>query len=155
MSKEQPFDPGVTREWAAIKIGETVLASVRDVARADLGSFYGREDYRVWAWSCTENGRATCKDKGKDCGCRPGKPCPNAHSTAAKWWDRWAEKAAKRIWRAHRPNPRPGCSSTSDWAKDERATKDEAVADAVALGMPEVRLLDGFYTVIERCEVSP
>lgn len=154
MNDKTPFDPGVTREWAAIKVGDIVIASVRDVASEDLGSFYGDEERRVWAWSCTESGRATCKDKGKDCGCRPGMPCPNAHATAARWWPKWGAKFAERTWKAHRPN-KPGCSSSNDWGKGDHATKDEAIAEAVALGMPLVVLVDGFYRRLESVEVPP
>ena len=144
--------PNIVREWAAIKVGDVVLASVREVESPEVRP--GSPDYRLWAWMVPdEQGRANCNGASKraDCGCRPGKACARAHATAARWWDTWGKREAERFWRARRVQ-RPGSVNVDDFG-EKRATFDEANTDAVRLGFPFVCLYDGHHHERERRDV--
>jgi len=137
------------RVWAAIEpLPGVVVADVRDVPRAVVET--GTAAYRPFLYSVVDGmGRATCRDGGRaDCGCRPGKPCPHANATAARWWDTWQERTDQRIWRARKVKI-PGRWATSDWSDEDRATRAEAVADARRVGFPRVVLLDGHGSELE------
>lgn len=142
-------DKAPIRVWAAIEAQPgIVIADVRDVERAVVET--GTPAYRPFLYSVVDGvGRATCRDGGRaDCGCRPGKPCPHANSTAARWWEEWQLRWDARFWRARKIKI-PGRWSTSDWYPDERDNKDAAVADARRAGFPRVVLTNGHGDELE------
>ena len=141
----------LVRVWAAVEIDGWIIADVRDVERAVVGEG-ASPAYRPWAYHVVDaDSPNPSHDMDREtCACRPGSPCKDAQATAETWWPEWDRKAAARMWRAHRPNPRPDCFAVADWGEGKHATVGPAIAEARRLGMPFVVLVDGFHHEIER-----
>lgn len=150
-------DRAPVRVWAAIEpVPGVVVADVRDVVDvAGRTVRRGTAAYRPHQWQEVDaQGRANCKGtKAKDCGCRPGQPCAAAHVAAARWWPEWQRRLDARHWVANRPNVAPTIFAADNWGK-RRGTLAEAEADALALGLPRVLLLNGHGETLEERPVG-